>query len=125
MAAEAVRIVSLTVTEKGYCHEPSTGRLNPIIPTSAMTLTTRCRNPRPVSSCARRRRGGRWGWIRSPSSAVTTRENGRVVRGVVLDLARLVDPALASWIEAKGAFLDHGRPDRPARRPRIWTGWRR
>ncbi len=28
MTAPAVRIVSLTVTEKGYCHEPSTGRLN-------------------------------------------------------------------------------------------------
>ena len=29
MADPAVRIVSLTVTEKGYCHEPATGRLNP------------------------------------------------------------------------------------------------
>src|SRR6478735_19202 len=29
MADPAVRIVTLTVTEKGYCHEPSTGRLNP------------------------------------------------------------------------------------------------
>ena len=28
MAAAAIHIVSLTVTEKGYCHEPSTGRLN-------------------------------------------------------------------------------------------------
>ena len=31
-------------------------------------------------------------------------ENGRVVRGVVLDLARLIDPALADWIAANGAF---------------------
>ena len=29
MAHPAVRLVTLTVTEKGYCHEPSTGRLNP------------------------------------------------------------------------------------------------
>ena len=28
MADPDVRIVTLTVTEKGYCHEPSTGRLN-------------------------------------------------------------------------------------------------
>jgi fructuronate reductase len=28
MANPAVRIVSLTVTEKGYCHEPASGRLN-------------------------------------------------------------------------------------------------
>ncbi|MEH0071176.1 hypothetical protein V6L77_13960 [Pannonibacter sp. Pt2-lr] len=28
MASPDVKIVTLTVTEKGYCHEPSTGRLN-------------------------------------------------------------------------------------------------
>ena len=28
MSDPAIRIVSLTVTEKGYCHEPSTGELN-------------------------------------------------------------------------------------------------
>jgi fructuronate reductase len=28
LAAPAVQIVSLTVTEKGYCHDPATGRLN-------------------------------------------------------------------------------------------------
>ncbi|MEO8686442.1 MAG: mannitol dehydrogenase family protein, partial [Devosia sp.] len=29
MAAPAIRIVSLTVTEKGYCHDPATGELDP------------------------------------------------------------------------------------------------
>ncbi len=28
MADPACRIVSLTVTEKGYCHDPASGRLN-------------------------------------------------------------------------------------------------
>src|SRR5215471_13660784 len=28
LAAAATRIVSLTITEKGYCHDPATGRLN-------------------------------------------------------------------------------------------------
>ena len=28
MASPAIKIVSLTVTEKGYCHEPSSGALN-------------------------------------------------------------------------------------------------
>ena len=28
LAAPATRIVSLTITEKGYCHDPATGRLN-------------------------------------------------------------------------------------------------
>lgn len=39
-------------------------------------------------------------------------ENGRVVRGVVLELAGLIDPALAGWIEAEGAFPRPGRPHR-------------
>src|SRR5690606_1768271 len=29
IADPAVHIVSLTVTEKGYCHDPASGRLNP------------------------------------------------------------------------------------------------
>ena len=28
MASPAIKIVSLTITEKGYCHEPSSGALN-------------------------------------------------------------------------------------------------
>jgi fructuronate reductase len=31
-------------------------------------------------------------------------ENGKMLRGVVLDLARRIDPALADWIEAEGRF---------------------
>ncbi|MFN3294098.1 MAG: mannitol dehydrogenase family protein, partial [Gemmobacter sp.] len=31
-------------------------------------------------------------------------DNGRVVRGVVLDLARRLDPGLAAWIEDQGRF---------------------
>ncbi len=41
----------------------------------------------------------------SPCSAATTcPRTARVVRGVTLELARLIDPALADWIEAEGAF---------------------
>ena len=29
MADPRIRIVSLTVTEKGYCHDPATGALDP------------------------------------------------------------------------------------------------
>lgn len=105
MAAPAVRIVSLTVTEKGYCHEPSTGRLNRAHPDIAHDLE----NPLPksapgflVRALAMRRAAG------VPPFTVlccdNLPENGRVVRGVVLELAGLIDPALAGWIEAEGAF---------------------
>ncbi|WP_425415682.1 mannitol dehydrogenase family protein [Paracoccus tibetensis] len=105
MAAPEVRIVSLTVTEKGYCHEPSTGRLNEHHPDIRHDLD----NPLPKSAPgflvralqARRE-------ARLPPFTVlccdNLPENGRVVRGVVLDLARLIDPALADWIAANGAF---------------------
>ena len=105
MAAPVVKIVSLTVTEKGYCHEPSTGRLNRAHPDIAHDLE----NPLPKSAPgflvralqARRDRG-------LPPFTVlccdNLPENGRVVRGVVLELAGLIDPALAAWIEAEGAF---------------------
>ncbi|MCZ0960692.1 mannitol dehydrogenase family protein [Paracoccus benzoatiresistens] len=105
MAAPETHIVSLTVTEKGYCHEPSTGRLNRDHPDIAHDLA----NPLPrsapgflVRALAARHAAG------LPPFTVlccdNLPENGRVVRGVVLELARLIDPVLADWILANGAF---------------------
>jgi fructuronate reductase len=106
MADPKVRIVTLTVTEKGYCHEPATGALNaahrdiqhdrshPDAPRSAPGFLVR--------ALARRRTAG----LR-PFTVLccdNLPENGRVVRGVVIDLARRIDPALADWIAAEGRF---------------------
>jgi fructuronate reductase len=105
MADPGVRIVTLTVTEKGYCHEPSTGRLNTDHPDIAQDLA----NPLPRSAPGflvraldlRRQRG-------LPPFTVLTCDNlpnnGRVVRGVVLDMATRIDPALADWIATHGRF---------------------
>ncbi|TJZ86090.1 mannitol dehydrogenase family protein [Paracoccus hibiscisoli] len=105
MAAPTVRIVSLTVTEKGYCHEPSTGRLNADHPDIRHDLDHPLPKSAPgflVRALALRRDRG------LPPFTVlccdNLPENGRVVRGVVLDLARLIDPELADWIAAHGAF---------------------
>jgi fructuronate reductase len=105
MAAPDVRIVSLTVTEKGYCHEPSTRRLNADHPDIVHDLA----NPLPrsapgflVRALAARRAAG------LPPFTVlccdNLPDNGRVVRGVVLDLAARIDPALAHWIAAHARF---------------------
>lgn len=105
MADPRVRIVSLTVTEKGYCHEPASGRLNP----GHADIVHDLANPLPVSApgflvqaLALRRAAG------TPPFTVLScdnlPENGRVARGVVLDLARLIDPALADWIADQGRF---------------------
>nr|WP_111559404.1 mannitol dehydrogenase family protein [Paracoccus sediminilitoris] len=105
MADPAIRIVSLTVTEKGYCHEPSTGRLNRDHPDIRHDLD----NPLPrsapgflVRALELRRAAGT-----APFTVLccdNLPENGHVLRGVVLELAGLIDPELADWIRAEGRF---------------------
>jgi fructuronate reductase len=105
MAGPGVRIVSLTVTEKGYCHEPATGRLNPDHPDIRHDLA----HPLPVSApgylvraLQLRRAAGLL-----PFTALTCDNlpgNGPLLCGLVLDLARRIDPALADWIETHGRF---------------------
>ena len=105
MAGPAVRIVSLTVTEKGYCHNPSTGALNPDHPDIAQDLMQALPVSAPgfiVRALALRRAAG------TPPFTVMCCDNlpnnGRVVRGVVLDLAHRIDPGLADWIAREGRF---------------------
>ncbi|WP_421724192.1 mannitol dehydrogenase family protein [Bauldia sp.] len=106
LTAADTRIVSLTVTEKGYCHDPATGTLlpdhpdivhdlaNPEAPKSAPGLL--------VAALAERRRLGR-----APFTVLSCDNlpaNGSTARGVVIGLAHLMDPPLADWIEAQVAF---------------------
>jgi fructuronate reductase len=105
MADPAVRIVTLTVTEKGYCHEPSTGRMNADHPDILHDLKAPLPRSAPgylVRALHLRHQRGL-----APFTVMTCDnlpENGHVVRGVVLDLARRIDPALADWIAEKGRF---------------------
>ncbi len=105
MANPDIRIVTLTVTEKGYCHDPASGRLNLDHPDIRHDLSEDLPLSAPgflVRALQRRRDAG------LPPFTVLTcdnlPENGRLVRGLVLDFARAVDPALAEWIEAEGRF---------------------
>ncbi len=105
MADPAVKIVSLTVTEKGYCHAPATGALNPDHPDIMHDLVHDLPRSAPgyiVRALQMRQAAG------TPPFTVMTcdnlPENGKLVRGVVLDLARRIDPALAAWIENNGRF---------------------
>jgi fructuronate reductase len=105
MADPAVKIVTLTVTEKGYCHNPANGALNldhPDIrhdlvhdlPVSAPGYLVRALAVRQVAGVA-------------PFTVLTCDnlpENGKLVRGLVLELAARIDPALASWIATQGRF---------------------
>lgn len=105
MADPAVKIVSLTVTEKGYCHNPATGRLNADHPDIQHDL----KNPLPrsapgflVRALAARRAANTAPF--TILSCDNLPENGKLVRDVVLDLAQLIDPSLADWIATNACF---------------------
>lgn len=106
LADPRIRIVSLTVTEKGYCHDPATGSLdqrhpdiiadlaNPHAPISAPGLLVR--------ALELRRDAG------NPPFTVLSCDNlpsnGKTVARIVTQFARLRDPALADWIAEHVAF---------------------
>jgi fructuronate reductase len=106
MSRPAVRIVSLTVTEKGYCHDPATGTLNQDHPEIVADLASPAQ-PRSapgflVEALSRRRDSG------APPFTVLCCDNlpanGRTVRQVVTQYAALRDRELGRWIEDQVAF---------------------
>jgi fructuronate reductase len=105
MAAPGVRIVSLTVTEKGYCHAPSTGRLQVDHPDIVHDMAHALPRSAPgflVRALALRHAAGI-----APFTVLccdNLPHNGRVLRGLVLELAERINPDLASWIAAQGRF---------------------
>ncbi len=105
-ADPAVRIVSLTVTEKGYCHDPATGKLNVQHPEIVHDLAHR---EAPVSAPGvlvaglAARRDAAAGPI-TVLCCDNLPHNGRTVEGIVLALADLWDPALPDWIGSHVTF---------------------
>lgn len=106
MAEEQVAIVSMTITEKGYCIDPATGCLdknNALIKADLIT-------PREPSSAiayiveALRIRRARNIQPFTVMSCDNVQENGHVARAAVLDFANLVDPELAGWIKTNVTF---------------------
>jgi len=100
LSAPSTRIVSLTVTEKGYRHDPATGRLQPDHPEIVHDLA-HPKAPRSapgllVAALARRRAAGLPPFTVLCCDNLPT--NGRIAGGIVAALARAGDPALADWI---------------------------
>lgn len=106
MADPAIRIVSLTVTEKGYCHDPASGQLKlddpgivqdlkaPATPSTAIGYL--------VAGLAARWRGGIAPF--TVMSCDNLPHNGRMLAGLVKAYAQELDPSLSDWIEREGAF---------------------
>ncbi|WP_299444173.1 mannitol dehydrogenase family protein [uncultured Phycicoccus sp.] len=102
----AVRIVSLTVTEGGYLKNAATGRFDPA-DDSVVHDVAHLEAPRTafgfVVEGLRRRRAADLEPF-TVLSCDNLQGNGDVCRQTVVGFARLVDPALADWIEAEVAF---------------------
>lgn len=102
----AIRVVSLTVTEHGYCLNRATKRLDAAHPLIQRDLAT---PHAPASAIGvlvealRRRRAARL----APPTLLTCdniQHNGDILRAAVLALADLQESGLARWIDAETAF---------------------
>jgi len=106
MSDPAVQVVSLTVTEKGYCHDPASGDLNLSHPDIQADLAN-IEAPRSaigyiVSALDIRRQQGIGSF--TPLSCDNLPDNGRVLEKVVSQFAEQLDTDLASWIKSNTRF---------------------
>lgn len=107
LAAPGTRIVTITITEKGYGIDPATGGLDNTVPAIAADLASDLSAPQSavgliVAGLERRRAHGV-----GPFTALSCDnlpENGRILKRLVLDFARRRDEDLADWIEANARF---------------------
>jgi mannitol 2-dehydrogenase len=106
IAQADVRIVSLTVTENGYCLSPATRKFDPEHPQIRADLATPDAPHSAigiiVESYRRRMQAGHRAF--TALSCDNIQHNGNVLRAAVLTLARLRDPALEDWIQRHAAF---------------------
>ena len=101
LAAPSTRIVTLTVTEKGYGHNPATGQLdlgNPAIRADLAALGSPQSTLGWLVHGLIRRRAAHAGGL-TVLCCDNMPSNGRTLRGLVCQFAGELDPGLVSWIE--------------------------
>ncbi len=106
LADPSVKIVSLTITEKGYCHEPSSGKLR-LDDQDILHDLRNSENPRTaigfiVHALMLRKTAGERPF--TVLSCDNLPRNGQLVREVVLDFAGALNSELAAWIAVEGRF---------------------
>ncbi len=106
MAEPSVALVTLTVTEKGYCLDPATGALKTgdvaVAGDIADISLPRTAPGFLVAGLQARRAAGLAPF--TVLSCDNLPENGKRTREAVLALAQQIDPALAAWIAHEVAF---------------------
>ena len=106
IGAPDTAIVTLTITEKGYCHDPASGRLTANHPEIRHDLEHPDR-PQSAVGLIVAALGMRHAQGRAPFTVATCDNlpsNGHLVRNLVRDFAALRSGSLSSWIEANVCF---------------------
>lgn len=106
MAATNIKIVSLTITEKGYCHDPATGNLNLAHVDIIHDLE---HLDKPVSAigflvAALKQRFEKNQKAFTLLSCDNLPNNGEVLEKVIFQFAEKISPALAQWIKTNATF---------------------
>jgi len=106
MAQPDIKIVSMTVTEKGYCHDPATGNLNVLHPDIQHDLKN-LEQPKSaigflVAALNARFKAG----VKSFTvlSCDNLPNNGEVLEKVVVQFAEAISKELAVWIRSNTCF---------------------
>jgi len=106
LAEPGIRIVSLTITEGGYCIDDSSGEFRADLPLIQHDLANP-RTPRSVfgylCEALRRRREADSGPF-TVMSCDNLPHNGAVARKALLAFAQLLDPELARWVDSNVSF---------------------
>jgi fructuronate reductase len=106
MADSRIKIVTLTVTEKGYCYDPGRQGLDQ----SNELVQSDLQNPESPRSAPGYLVAGLRHRMRQDAGPVTVLncdnlpDNGSITRNVVAEMAEAVDPELATWIEHNVTF---------------------
>lgn len=106
MAQPNIKIVSLTITEKGYCHDPATGDLNEAHPDIAHDVQ-HLDNPKSaigfiVAALFARFKAGTKSF--TVLSCDNLPNNGEVLEKVVLQFAAKISEELVAWIKKNTCF---------------------
>lgn len=106
MAASNIKIVSLTITEKGYCHDPATGNLNLAHPDIIHDLE---HLEAPVSAigflvAALKQRFDNNQKAFTLLSCDNLPNNGEVLEKVVTQFAQKISPEFSAWIKTNATF---------------------
>jgi len=106
MAASNIKIVSLTITEKGYCHDPASGNLNLSHPDIIHDLE---HLDAPVSAigflvAALKQRFDNQQKAFTLLSCDNLPNNGEVLEKVVTQFAAKISPEFSAWIKTNATF---------------------